>query len=101
MGNCLLLVSFAAARAGVTQGPPPPPILKRGVADLVGACVTSARTTAKETSGRRFRRAVSIKSSVFERSRTISRIVLRGNSASELKQRRRRRKRENTKIQRV
>ena len=100
MGNCLLLVSFAAARAGVTQGPPPP-IPKRGVADLVGACVTSARATAKETSGRRFRRAVSIKSSVFERSRTISRIVLRGNSASELKQRRRRRKRENTKIQRV
>ena len=30
MGNCLLLVSFAAARAGVTQGPPPPHPQKGG-----------------------------------------------------------------------
>ena len=48
--------------------------------------MTTARATTKETDGRRLRCAVSIKSSAFERSRRISRIVLRGNSTSELKQ---------------
>ena len=100
MGTCLRLVSFAAARTGVTQVPPPP--RGGGEGGWGGTRMTTTRATAKETNGRRFRRAVSIKSSLFEESHPISRIVLRGNSASELKQpRRRRRKRENANIQRV